>query len=481
MPETDKPLLAHLFRRAGFGATFQELGRYSQMGYEAAVDELLHPEHQPPIEEDVLERYYIDWKESRNIEGALTESVYRMNAYAGKRPLQEKVALFWHQVFATGLAKVLHEKTMLNQIDLFRQHGLGNFRDLLVNLAKDPAMIFWLDNNFNQKDAPNENWGRELLELFSMGVGMDGQENYSEEDVKNAARAFTGWTIDDDNVASIPFGKTPWLFRYVPEDHDEDEKTFMGHTGNFNGEDIIDIIVQQPATARFLSRHLYNFFVADEPQVAAWQYTPPGNPDAIKILEKEYFRSGYDLRSMLRVLFNSDFFKSDQARFAKVKSPAEVVVGTLHLLGDFQFPKRGIFEVALGCRYMGQDLLNPPSVEGWHTGEEWIDSGSLVERVNFVADQVGDIRQPGVRSMVDDLLGRAAELDPVTIIDGCLELLGYVRLHDKNKDHLAGEVRRMLEQRSSLAAGSHEDQQTAERAVLHTMKMICSSREYQFA
>ena len=481
MAETDKPLLAHLFRRAGFGATFQELGRYSQIGYEAAVDELLHPEHQPPIEEDVLERYYIDWKESRNIEGALTESVYRMNAYAGKRPLQEKVALFWHQVFATGLAKVLHEKTMLNQIDLFRQHGLGNFRDLLVNLAKDPAMIFWLDNNFNQKDALNENWGRELLELFSMGVGMDGQENYSEEDVKNAARAFTGWTIDDDNVASIPFGKTPWLFRYVPEDHDEDEKTFMGHTGNFNGEDIIDIIVQQPATARFLSRHLYNFFVADEPQVAAWQHTTPGDLDAIKILEDEYFRSGYDLRSMLSVLFNSDFFKSDQARFAKVKSPAEVVVGTLHLLGDFQFPKRGIFEVALGCRYMGQDLLNPPSVEGWHTGEEWIDSGSLVERVNFVADQVSDIHQPGVRSMVDELLGRAAELDPVTIIDGCLELLGHVRLHDKNKDHLAGEVRRMLEQRSSLAAGSHEDQQTAERAVLHTMKMICSSREYQFA
>jgi len=310
---------------------------------------------------------------------------------------------------------------------------------------------------------------------------MDGQENYSEEDVKNAARAFTGWTIDDDNVASIPFGKTPWLFRYDPEDHDEDEKTFMGQTGNFNGEDIIDIVVQQPATARFLSRHLYNFFVADEPQVPAWQHTPPGDPEAIKILEDEYFRSGYDIRSMLNVLFKSDFFKSDQARFAKVKSPAEVVVGTLHLLGDFKFPKRGIFEVALGCRYMGQDLLNPPSVEGWHTGEEWIDSGSLVERVNFVADQVSDIQQPGVRAMVDTLLDRTVELDPVTVIDGCLELLGHVRLHDKNKDHLAGEIRSMLEQRSGMMAGSPEDRQAAEKTVLHTMKMIGSSREYQFA
>jgi len=481
MPGTDKPLLAHLMRRAGFGATFQELDRYSQLSYEAVVDELLHPEQQPPIEEDLLERYFIDWKESRNVEGALTESVYRMNANAGGRPLQEKIALFWHQVFATGLAKVLHEKTMLNQIDLFREHGVGNFRDLLVGLARDPAMIFWLDNNFNHKDAPNENWGRELLELFSLGVGMDGQENYTEEDVQSAARAFTGWTIDDDNVASFPYGKTPWLFRYLPEDHDEGQKTFMDQTGNFNGEDIIDIIVKQPATARFISRHLYNFFVADEPQVPAWQHTAPNDPEAIKILEEEYFRSNYNIGSMLNVLFKSDFFKSDQARFAKVKSPAEVVVGTLHLLGDFKFPDLGIFDVALGCRYMGQDLLNPPSVEGWHTGEEWIDSGSLVERVNFVADQVSDISQPGVRAMVDTLLEQTAELDPISVIDSCLELLGHVQLHEKNKEHLAGEIRLMLAQRSGLVAGSQEDRQLAELTVLHTMKMIGSSREYQFA
>ena len=147
----------------------------------------------------------------------------------------------------------------------------------------------------------------------------------------------------------------------------------------------------------------------------------------------------------------------------------------------FKFPKRGLFDVALGCRYMGQDLLNPPSVEGWHTGEEWIDSGSLVERVNFVADQISDIRQPGVRSMVDALLNRTDELDPLSIIDGCLELLGHIKLHDKNKNHLVGEVRSMLDQRGSMAAGSLEDQHHAEKAILHTMKMIGSTREYQFA
>ena len=418
--KTDKALMAHLLRRAGFGATFQELEKYCAEGYEATVEELLHPERQPTTDEDVWERYYIDWKENRNIEGALVETVYRMNTYAGVRPLQEKIALFWHGLFATGLAKVLHEKTLLNQIDTFREHGLDSYRDLLVLVAKDPAMIFWLDNNVNHKDAINENWGRELLELFTMGVGMDGHPNYTEEDVKETARAFTGWTIDDDDVSSIPFGKVPWLFRYDPDDHDDGDKTVLGETGPWSGEDVIDIIVKNPATARFISRHMYNFFVADEPQVPAWQDTPPTDPEAIKILEDEYFRSNYNVRSMLRVLFNSDFFK--EARFKKVKSPAEVVVGTLHLMGDYKFPRQGIYDTALECRYMGQDLLNPPSVEGWHTGKEWIDGGSLVERINFVADELGNIEQPGVRVIVDELLDRG----PVISADDLVEWMSGV-------------------------------------------------------
>ena len=139
---------------------------------------------------------------------------------------------------------------------------------------------------------------------------------------------------------------------------------------------------------------MYNFFVADDVQVPAWQNTPPANPEAVAILEAEYLRSGYDVRSMLRTMFTSDFFKSETARFARVKSPAEVVVGTLHLVGDLKFPRTGVMETALECRYMNQDLLNPPSVEGWHTGREWIDSGSMVERINFVADELGNVSIP---------------------------------------------------------------------------------------
>ena len=461
MPQTDKPLMAHLLRRAGFGATFQELDRYCSQGYEATVEELLHPELQPAIEEDLIERYYTDWKDSRNIEAALTEFVYRMNAYAGVRPLQEKLALFWHGLFATGLAKVLHEKTMLNQIDLFRAYGLGSFLDLLVQLAKDPAMIFWLDNNYNHKNSVNENWGRELLELFSMGVG-----NYTEDDVKEAARAFTGWTIDDDNVASIPFGKLPWLFRYLPEDHDGGVKQFLGHSGKFNGEDVIDIIVQHPATGRFVAKQLYHFFVSDEPDEAAEQ-----------ILANAFVEHKYDIRKVMRVLFNSEFFKSESARFAKVKSPAEVVVGTLHLLNDYKYPRWGIMDVALVSRYMGQDLLNPPTVEGWHTGKEWIDSGSLVERINFVADQVSNPEQPGIRAIVNELLERKPQLEPECIVDGCLDLMGQLRLHEKTRQHLLDQVSRT----GPVRTDNPQDRQLARDVVLHTMRIIGSTREYQFA
>ena len=476
---SERAVLAHLLRRAGFGATPAELDAHCARGYAATVEWLLHPEAQPGLDEDIIERYYIDWKESRNIEGALTETVYRMNGNAAARPLQEKIALFWHGVFATGLAKVLHEKTMLNQIDLFRQYGLGSFRTLLMQLARDPAMIFWLDNNFNHKDAINENWGRELLELFAMGVGMDGAPNYSEDDVQEAARAFTGWTIDDDNVASIPYGKTPWRFRYDPADHDDGVKTFLGETGNFNGDDIIEIICRQPATARFISRHLYNFFVADEVQVPAWQNTPPADPDAIALLESEYFCSGYDIRAMLRTLFTADFFRSDNARFARVKSPAEVVVGTLHLVGDYKFPRTGVMDAALECRYMNQDLLNPPSVEGWHTGKEWIDSGSMVERINFVADALGNPAHPGVRDLVDGVLARTAadmagssdaDGDAANIVDACLELLGGVILRPDNRAALIAQAATMLD------AGA-----ATEPVILNALRMIGAAREYQFA
>ncbi|MCH8898732.1 MAG: DUF1800 domain-containing protein, partial [Chloroflexi bacterium] len=398
MAEPDIALMAHLMRRAGFGASYEELERRAAQGYEATVEELLNPESQPDLEMDILERRFIEWKEMNALEVNQAYWTYRM--INTERPLQEKVALFWHGILCTGNSKCEHGRQIQLQLNLFRDQGMGSFSQLLKGLSRDPAMVFYLDNCMSHKGAINENWGRELLELFAMGVGMDDQANYSEDDVKEAARAFTGWTITNA-IPRYPYGRYESNFIYNRYDHDDDEKTFLGETGNLNGEDIIDIITKQPSAARFVARHLYNFFVADEAEIPAWQRTPPKDPEAIKMLEDEYFRSGYDIRSMLRVLFNSDFFKN--ARFEKIKSPTEVVIGTIRLVKDFTSPKLGLHPLANNIRYMGQDLMNPPTVEGWHTGKEWIDSGTLVERINFAADQVGNTKLPGVRDIVNRL------------------------------------------------------------------------------
>ena len=311
------------------------------------------------MERDLMMRYKVDWVAQAGLEGQQEEWTFRM--INSKRPLQEKIALFWHCVLVTGHAKCEYPKQQAQELDMFRTVGMGSFHELLKGLSKDPAMVFYLDNCMSHKGAINENWGRELLELFSLGVGMDGEFNYSEDDVKEASRAFTGWTVTN-SIPRYPYGKYDAKFMFDPRDHDNDEKTFLGETGNFNGEDIVDIIVKQPATARFVARHLYNFFVADDVEVPSWMDTPPADMETIKMLEEEYFRSDYNIKSMLRLLFNSDAFKN--ARFTKVKSPIETIIGTLRLVGDWATPKPGMEFIFDEMKYMGQEILNPPSVEG---------------------------------------------------------------------------------------------------------------------
>jgi uncharacterized protein (DUF1800 family) len=461
-------LMAHLMRRAGFGAPYAELEARAAKGYEATVEELLNPEGQPDLDYDVMLRYKTEWVNKNALEGQQDEWVFRM--INTKRPLQEKMALFWHGIFCTGHAKCENPRQQVLEIDMFRRNGMGRYDQLLLGLAEDPAMVFYLDNCMSHKGAINENWGRELLELFSMGVGKDGELNYSEDDVKEAARAFTGWTVANA-MPRYPYGRYLSTFIYDPKDHDDGEKTFLGETGNWNGEDIIRIIAKQPATARFISRHLYNFFVGDEPQVPAWQHTPPRDPELIKQLENEYFRSGYDIRSMLRLLFNSDSFK--KARFARVKSPVETVIGTMRLVGDYTFPKPGLNGIALTIRYMGQDLLNPPTVEGWHTGKEWIDSGTLVERINFTADNVGNVNLPGVRDIIARLRAEGPTLTPERLVDRCLELLGGYQLSAETRNELI-----------ALARSEGELQTGAEKfpqRVAQMLQSIVATTEYLFA
>ncbi|MCH9016949.1 MAG: DUF1800 family protein, partial [Chloroflexi bacterium] len=259
----DTVLMAHLLRRAGFGASRDELEEYLAMGYEGAVETLLNPSDPDNMPDDLIRRYHVEQSELRDLPGSAAYWMYRM--ISTSCPMEEKIALFWHSLFATGYVKLNQARALLNQVDMFRRSGLGSFEELLVELSKDPAMIVWLDNNENHGSAINENFGRELLELFSMGIG-----NYTEDDIKSASRAFTGWTFRQP-LSIYPFGHFAADFEFIAEDHDDGEKEFLGHKGNLDGADIIDIIVKQPAAARFISRHLYNFFVEDELQVPSWE------------------------------------------------------------------------------------------------------------------------------------------------------------------------------------------------------------------
>ena len=471
MTDQNIALMAHLMRRAGFGATRDELEAAVAKGYEATVEELLYPGDPNDLPQDVIRRYHTEQAELRLSDGAAANWMYRM--ITTQNPLEEKLALFWHGLFATGYVKLNQANALLNQIQMFRTYGLGNYATLLVELSKDPAMIIWLDNNDNHKDAINENYGRELLELFSMGIG-----NYTEDDIKECARAFTGWTLGNAEYMSTrasrdsiwPYSRINWHFQFRDHDHDDGEKTFLGETGNFNGQDIVEIIVRQEATARFVSTRLFQFFAADE--------VDEDGEKAIEEMMKSYFDSGYEIRSVLRTLFNSDYFKSEKARWARVKGPVELVIGAVRMAGSYREPTPGIEQVARQAVYMGQGLLQPPSVEGWHEGIEWVDSGALVERVNFVAHELANLQNPGVRRIIERLSGENdGTFTPEQLVDRCLDLVGPVEVSDDTKAALieyAG-----LQGEISLADG--EEGGESEQRVAGLLSLAAATREYQLA
>jgi len=466
----DIELIAHLMRRAGFGCNQDQLDGYDSRGYDALVEELLTPELQEPFPEDLIYRYYPYFKIATALPSQQSHWILRMAST--DRPLEEKMVLFWHHIFATGFAKVENAPEMQRQIEMFRKFGLGKFSDLLIELSKDPAMIYWLDNCENHKDAINENYGRELLELFSMGVGMDRHSNYSEKDVQECARAFTGWTIAP-GLPRYPYGEYMRDFQYLSEDHDEGEKAFLGQQGNLNGEDVVNIICQQPATARFIARHMYSFFVADEPPVSSWQNIPPQDPETIELLEREYFRSNYDIRSMLRVLLHSRSFQ--EIRFSKVKSPVDLVVGIMRLVDNYTQPKPYIHLISSACNFMGQELLNPPTVEGWHTGKEWIDSGSMVERINFAADQVGDIENSGVRRIVERLTSSATSYTARSLVEACLDLTGHVPVSHQRKTELIATTQKG----GPIVFDNPQTEADFTKRVTKLLQLIVSAPEYQ--
>jgi uncharacterized protein (DUF1800 family) len=342
--------MAHLLRRAGFGLAPGELEARLDHGFEATVHALLEP---GAVSDGLgeLDHQIGGVLDFSNIDDVRTWWIYRMTH--SQRPLVEKMAFFWHGHFATAVNKVGDAYKMYVQNQLFREHGLGRFGDLLQRVARDPAMLVYLDGASSRRAHPNENFAREVMELFTTGLG-----HYTEKDVQEAARAFTGYTLRDDQ------------FFFNAGDHDDGPKTFLGRTGKLDGSEVLAMLADHPATASRLVRRLYEFFVYEGP-----------DEKTLAPLIAAFRESGGDVREALRAMFLSAGFSSQRAYRAKIKSPAEFVIGAVRALGGTLAPRQ---VVGLMAR-MGQDLFNPPSVKGWDGGAAWISSSTLFERFNFAA------------------------------------------------------------------------------------------------
>ena len=477
---TQEELVAHLFRRAGFGATPSEMESVKGMDYEEVVDKLMDFSSPDVFPTDFISRFHKDQSDLRLAEAAGAHWVYRM--VMTDTPLREKMCLFWHRIFATAGTKLIQHRVIVNQINMFRERGVGKLDDLLVGLSQDPAMIMWLDNQDNHGSNINENYGREILELFAMGVG-----NYTEDDIKDTARAFTGWTVVNPEYMSIkmrnntvrPYGYISWQYEYDAEDHDQGSKTILGETGNWDGEDAVRIICDQKATAEYIARHLYHFFVADEVPVPQWPHQGPRDEVAIKLMVDSYFNNDHSIKSMLETMFKSDFFKDESTRYARIKSPAEMVVGTMRLAGPIKLPSDETYYAQSVCANMGQGLLRPPSVEGWQGGSEWINTGAYVERINFASRILNDSDKEGVKDLLTRIKNSSGNgtLTSDRLVEACLAVLGPIEVAETTRDRL----KIYASKYGNLSWQNDESNESFNAAAISIIQLIVSTQEYQTA
>ncbi len=343
--EWNRAAAAHLFRRAGFGALPGEIDLALGNGFEATLEELLARDRHDPRCLEGIEAL---------VPAGSTDQLaawWMSLLLANGAPLRERVAFLWHDHFATSDRKVEDARSMHRQNMLFREQGLGDFRVLLHGVAKDPAMLVWLDGNSNRVGHPNENFAREVLELFALGIG-----NYTERDVQQAARAFTGW------------GTSGRSFVFREQDHDPGPKTLLAREGLDHGEQALDAILEHPACPRFVARKLLEEFVAPAP-LESWT-----EETAAVLLERDW-----NVRDTLKIVLGSELFFSRAARRSRIAGPVELVATSIRALGARATPSRA----AEAARAMGQSLFRPPSVKGWDGMRAWINAGTWIARHNF--------------------------------------------------------------------------------------------------
>ena len=375
----------HLLNRTGFGATQAEIERFARMTREEAVRKLLAEARTtattpPPAwvgssealrypragerATDVEKKMFV---QQQVREGLDLRGWWVTEMLVTPSPLSERMTLFWHNHFVSSQQKVKLAELMYRQNVTLRANALGNFGELLHAIARDPAMVVYLDNAQNRKGTPNENFAREAMELFTLGEG-----HYTEQDIKEAARAFTGWSIDR--------GTGQFLFRRFI--HDDGEKTVLGRTGKLDGDQVLDILLAQPQTAEFIARKLWREFISPDPDAAE-----------VARIARRFRDSRYDIKVALHALLVSDAFYAPEHRAALIKSPVELVVGTLR---QFDFKPADALPFAVAAAGMGQNLFSPPNVKGWPGQETWINSSTLLVRKQFL-DRVFRIDDAGIQ------------------------------------------------------------------------------------
>ena len=397
----ERTRVAHLLRRAGFGATAGELDRYAAMGTTDATKTLLNYQtvSNAKLEGELPAIDTTGAPGAASIAAIQGWWLQRMAETA--RPLEEKMTLFWHGLLTSGLDKA-GPAQMFIQNQLYRKMALGNFDDLLKAVSKDPAMMVYLDNETNRKGKPNENYARELMELFTTGIG-----HYTENDVQESARSFTGWTLRGGKLRYA----TDSVF--VPRLHDAGMKTFMGKTGNFTGDDIVEMLVPLRATAERLSTRLFSFFAYPNPE-----------PEIIHQLADTFQKSRYNVGAVVAEIFGMDAFYSEKAYRALVKSPAELVAQVIKGAGA---DARSYMLAAAAMAPMGQILFYPPNVAGWPGGTSWINSSTLLARINFANVAAQRMRGSLPNLSADQLMS--------TLVDGNVTSATASGIHDYVQQH----------------------------------------------
>lgn len=373
--KTDRQKFAHVLRRFGLGSSEAELAYYLQGGLEAAIDRLIGYE---AIDEGYSASPDLFVAKRGKVPAKALEAWWANRLIATQRPLQEKMTLFWHNHFATSMDKVKQPGVMWVQNNTFRANATGNFRTLLHAVSKDPAMIEWLDTQTDKKGDLNENFAREVMELFTLGIG-----NYSESDIRPGAKCYTGWAYRRDRTADQEMPYAEFLFR--PALHDDSVKTFLGQTGNFDGDQALDILCDRRDTALFIVNKLWSMMAYEHPEQSVVDH-----------LADTWRSENLEIKPLLKTIMTMPEFYSSKAERAIYKNPVDFSISTARQLGvgslltvepnaAFAPPMMRLIGItsAAALKNQGMELFYPPNVSGWHQGHAWISSASLVARIGW--------------------------------------------------------------------------------------------------